>query len=240
MVRPEDFFGLRRPINAAKSRATTSKHSDRWLKRLIFKASLSVKTCMRGHITCTLLQGTRLNYNCMKILIAEDESSISMQYNLVLRERGHDVTITEDGVECLSEYVKGMGDLKESHLGAAYDKNPPFDLVILDYRMPKMDGLEAAKQILERCPSQRLMFASAYTAQTLMEAVKSLHKVVELLQKPFDLEYFVDSVEDKVLYEQLERLNVRVRALKDYNITHSQLLGLLTGVQKLHEMVLRD
>ncbi|MGI0025024.1 MAG: response regulator, partial [Nitrososphaera sp.] len=109
-----------------------------------------------------------------------------------------------------------------------------------DYRMPKMDGLDAAKLILEHCPSQRLMFASAYTAQTLIEAVKSLHKVVELLQKPFDLEYFVDAVEDKVLYEQLERLNVRVRALKDHSVTHSQLLDLLAGVQKLREMILRD
>lgn len=175
----------------------------------------------------------------MKVLIAEDESSISMQYSLVLGDRGHDVTITEDGEQCLSEYVSALREMNKVE-DAADDMRPPFDLVVLDYRMPRMDGLETAKQILERCPSQRLMFASAYTAQTLMEAVKSLHKVVELLQKPFDLEYFVDAVEDKALYEQLERLNVRVRALKDHNITHSQLLGLLTGVQKLHEMVLRD
>lgn len=194
---------------------------------------------MVARITCTLLLGTRLNYGCMKVLIAEDESSISMQYALVLRERGHEVTITENGEDCLSEYISALTGLSEPS-GAARQVRPPFDLVVLDYRMPKMDGLEAAKKILEHCPSQRLMFASAYTAQTLTEAVKSLHKVVELLQKPFDLEYFVDAVEDKVLYEQLERLNVRIRALKDYNVTHSQLLDLLTGVQKLRELVLRD
>jgi CheY-like chemotaxis protein len=176
----------------------------------------------------------------MKILIAEDESSISMQYELVLRERGHDVVVTENGEICLSRYISSM-TIPDSSTGPdQHVLHPPFDLVVLDYRMPKMDGLDAAKRILELCPSQRLMFASAYTAQTLMEAVKSLHKVVELLQKPFDLEYFVDAVEDKGLYEQLERLNVRVRALKDHNVTHSQLLGLLSGVQKLHEMVLRD
>jgi CheY-like chemotaxis protein len=173
----------------------------------------------------------------MKVLIAEDESSISMQYFLVLCERGHEVKITEDGEQCLSEYRSALGLSREDNQG---ELKPPFDLVVLDYRMPKMDGLDAAKHILELCPTQRVMFASAYTAQTLMEAVKSLHKVVELLQKPFDLEYFVDAVEDKSLYQQLERLNVRVRALKDYNVTHSQLLALLTGVQKLHEMVLRD
>lgn len=169
----------------------------------------------------------------MKILIAEDESSISLQYHLVLSERGHGVTITENGEECLFEYMSAL------KLNPKQSVQPPFDLVILDYRMPRMDGLEAARHIFELCPSQRLMFASAYTAQTLMAAVKNLHKVVELLQKPFDLEYFVDAVEDKALYEQLERLNVRVLALKNHNITHSQLIGLLEGVEKLQKMVMK-
>lgn len=168
----------------------------------------------------------------MRILIAEDEPAISMQYYIVLKERGHDVTVAQNGEECVSEYTLA------AQSAADVLAEPPFDLVILDYRMPKMDGLQAAKKILNFCPSQRLMFASAYTAQTLMEAVKSLHKVVELLQKPFDLEYFVDAVEDKALYEQLERLNVRVRDLRDHNVTHSQLMGLLEGVEKLQKMVI--
>lgn len=161
---------------------------------------------------------------------------ISMQYQLVLEERGHKVMTTADGEQCLLEYRKAC----ESRDSSDGSNSPPFDLVILDYRMPKMDGLDTAKEILGLCPSQRLMFASAYTAQTLIEGVKSLHRVVELLQKPFDLEYFVDAVEDKALYEQLERLNVRVRALKDHNVTHSQLIGLLAGVQKLQKMVVAD
>ena len=174
----------------------------------------------------------------MKILIAEDESSISMQYYIVLRERGHDVTITENGEECLSEYVSALKAAPDDPERSAYEDVPPFDLVVLDYRMPKKDGLDTAKGILRLCPGQRLMFASAYTAQTLMEAVENLHKVVELLQKPFDLEYFVDAVEDKALFEQLERLNVRVRELRDHNVTHSELVGLLAGVQKLQKMVI--
>ena len=39
---------------------------------------------------------------------------------------------------------------------------PPFDAVILDYRMPRKDGLEVAKEILELNPRQRIIFASAY------------------------------------------------------------------------------
>jgi len=193
----------------------------------------------------------------MRILIAEDESAISMQYEIVLEERGHEVTITNDGEDCFEEYMSAFLSTGEQPLAASVgtfieskdtrngphykNKNhPPFDIVILDYKMPKKDGLETAKAILDVCPSQRVMFASAYTVQTLTEAVKSLHKVVELLQKPFDLEYFIDAVEDKGLYEQLERLNVRVRELRDFEVTHSQLVDLLAGIKKLQSVILHD
>jgi two-component system cell cycle response regulator CpdR len=176
----------------------------------------------------------------LKILIAEDESYISMQYYIVLNERGHKVILTDNGEDCLSQYLSALKTLGDTDPGGTppLSSAPPFDLVILDYRMPKKDGLATARDIFQLCPSQRLMFASAYTAQTMMEAVKNLHRVVELLQKPFDLEYFVDAVEDKALYAQLERLNLRLKATADRNITHSQLVGLLSGVEKLQKLVI--
>ena len=45
----------------------------------------------------------------MRILIAEDEQVISMQYCLVLEERGHDVTVTNDGEECMNVYRTALG-----------------------------------------------------------------------------------------------------------------------------------
>ncbi len=174
----------------------------------------------------------------MKVLIAEDEYAISMQYRIVLGERGHEVTITNDGEDCFEVYTVALSSIAKS--SSKVKNHTPFDIVVLDYKMPKKDGLETAKAILDVCPSQRIMFASAYTVQTLTEAVKSLHKVVELLQKPFDLEYFVDAVEDKALYEQLERLNVRVRELRNFDVTHTQLVDLLAGIKKLQSVILHD
>ena len=174
----------------------------------------------------------------MKILIAEDEQAISMQYQIMLEERGHETTVTNNGEECMNAYRSALGLAHASDDDQMGECSPPFDIVILDYRMPKKDGLAAAIEILELCPSQRIMFASAYTAETLVSAVRNLHKVVELLHKPFDLEYFVDAVEDKALYEQLERLNVRVKELRDHNITHSELVDLLNGAKKLQNLVL--
>ncbi len=183
----------------------------------------------------------------MKILLAEDEPSILMQYQIVLEDRGHLVTGTQDGEECVNVYKSALGLPVEADIVSNNETNgsfprpeinPPFDAVVLDYRMPKKDGLAVAIEILEICPSQRIVFASAYTAETLVDLVKHLHRIVELLHKPFDLEYFVDSVEDTSLYEQIERLNVRVREMKDHNITRSQLVDLLSGAKKLQELVL--
>ena len=178
--------------------------------------------------------------NGMKILIAEDESAISMQYQVVLEERGHEVILTDNGEDCLTAYIGALSNCLGDNQELRTHFSAPFDLVVLDYRMPKKDGLATARAILDACPHQRIMLASAYTQQTLVDGIKCLHKLVELLQKPFDLEYFVDAVEDKALYEQLERLNVRVRALKDYDVTHEQLVGLVSGIQKLQNVILHD
>jgi two-component SAPR family response regulator len=47
--------------------------------------------------------------------------------------------------------------------------------------MPKKDGIEVAKEILEMNSKQRIIFASAYVKDTLEDAVKELKRVVELI-----------------------------------------------------------
>lgn len=163
----------------------------------------------------------------MKILVAEDEPSILMQYRLALETRGHQVTCTENGFACLQEY----------RAASTVDGHAPFDAVVLDYRMPVIDGLSAAKEILQLCPRQRIIFASAYVADTLRDSAKELHQIVELLQKPFELDRLVEIVEDVGIYRELAALNVRVKNLKDHNLSLKELVGLLEGVKKLQAMV---
>lgn len=178
----------------------------------------------------------------MKILVAEDEPTISRQYKLALQEKGHHVIVTGDGEECLRVYKNATEDDAVSTKGASNAEGlskdrTPFDVVILDYRMPKKDGLQTAKEILQLQPGQRIIFASAYVVDTLREAAKELHQIVELLQKPFGLDYLVEIVEDTEVYMQLEKLNVRVKELKNHNLTLSQLVDLLSGVKKLQATV---
>jgi CheY-like chemotaxis protein len=85
---------------------------------------------------------------------------------------------------------------------------PPYDVVILDYKMPGMNGMDVAKEILAVNPHQRIIFASAYVKETLQESVMQLKQIVELMQKPFTITQLVDTVEDKQVYEELKNLNV--------------------------------
>jgi hypothetical protein len=69
----------------------------------------------------------------------------------------------------------------------------------------------------------------------LADSVKNLQQVVELIQKPFELDPFVDLVEDKGIYNELEKLNVKVKEVKDLNPTHQQIRDLLDGLKKLQK-----
>lgn len=159
----------------------------------------------------------------MRILVAEDERDILFQYERALEGNGHSVTATTNGEECLKVYMAEM------------QKGGTFDVVVLDHRMPKMDGMEVARHILAANPKQRIIFASAYVKETLVESVKQLKQVVELLQKPFDLDTLVDTIEDKEIYEKLKELNVKVQEIKSLNPTHEQVRDLLEGLTKLRK-----
>lgn len=123
-----------------------------------------------------------------------------------------------------------------------------FDVVVLDYKMSDKDGMEVAKEILKINPHQRIIFASAYVIDTLREAVKKLNRVVELLQKPFTLEAFVNTIEDKEAYEGLRTLMVNIRhieasqqqqneqsKMKIYSLSEEQIRSLFDGLRKIQK-----
>lgn len=162
----------------------------------------------------------------MKVIIAEDEPDIAELYKDALSERGHEVFLAVNGKECFEEYR-----LRNTY--RSVKSRPPFDVVILDYSMPVMDGLQAAKLILKLQPSQRIIFASAYAEDTLLASVKKLRMVVELLQKPFTIDILIHTIEDRKLFAQLSRLNVDIKQLKEWNPDHNQLERLLETLTRL-------
>jgi CheY-like chemotaxis protein len=169
----------------------------------------------------------------VKILIAEDDKDTALLFKMALEKRRHHVITTQNGEECLKVYHEAFQNIRlktdlTEHL-------QPFDVVILDYKMPRINGMEVAKEILAVNPHQRIVFASAYVKETLIDSIKELNQVVELMQKPFGEGALIDTIEDKGIYSELQKLNVNVNDIKAANLRHEQIreiLDILRNIQK--------
>ncbi|HEX2557559.1 MAG TPA: response regulator [Nitrososphaera sp.] len=167
------------------------------------------------------------------MLIAEDEPDIALTYRIVLEKQGHKVTLTGNGEDCVAVYAS---EAQKAEVERNADEPlRVFDVVLLDYRMPKMDGMDVAREILALNPQQRIVFASAYVKETLMDSIKELKQAVELVQKPFDAGRLVSTVEDEEIYDELKKMGVSIKAIKAVNPTHDQIESLLDGLKKLQK-----
>jgi CheY-like chemotaxis protein len=85
-----------------------------------------------------------------KILIVEDESTLNDAYGIILKRQKHDVTQVYNGQEALDAIKKGVPDL-----------------ILLDLRMPKMDGVEFMKNLqpLTNYPEIKIIVFSNYDVQ---------------------------------------------------------------------------
>jgi len=153
----------------------------------------------------------------MEILVAEDDPGIALMYKVLLEgKRGHHVIVTSSGENCLKIYHERLQKVEWEALHIQ-----PFDAIILDYKMSDMDGMEVAKEILTINPHQRIIFASAYVKEALLDSVKLLKQPVELLQKPFGADTLVYTIEKREIYSELQRL------------VHLQIIDLLEVFRKL-------
>lgn len=81
-----------------------------------------------------------------KILIVDDEENIRLLYEQELRDEGYTTVSACDGKECLEKI-----------------KSEKPDLVLLDIRMPNMDGLEAIGKIIELNKQTPIILNTAYS-----------------------------------------------------------------------------
>lgn len=111
-----------------------------------------------------------------RILIADDEEGIRESLNLILSEH-YDLVFAEDGEQALNKLAK-----------------EPFDLALLDIKMPKMDGLEVMKRLQERAVAVPILVLTAYQSVELAkEAIKCGAK--DYLPKPFERSHILKAVQ---------------------------------------------
>jgi CheY-like chemotaxis protein len=112
-----------------------------------------------------------------RVLLVEDDLSVRSVVMRELMSRGYDVSEASDG---------------ESALERAR-ATPPFDIVITDLAMPRMDGLELARQLEISHPTLPVLFISGHPDDQSMQIMRSGRP---FLQKPFTGEELVSRLEE--------------------------------------------
>ena len=116
-----------------------------------------------------------------RLLVVDDEEIIHRLLREGLQRHGiSDVLFARDGLEAL-EVMEGA--------------DPSVDTVILDHRMPKMDGLTVAGHMRERWPEADIIF---FTAD--LEAAEKARELglFEVLVKPVSLQVIFNTINDAI------------------------------------------
>jgi two-component system nitrogen regulation response regulator NtrX len=103
-----------------------------------------------------------------KILVVDDERAIRSTLKEILEYEKYSVTDAADGMEAL-ELVK----------------NDQFDVILLDIKMPRMDGLEVLEELLKTNDTPVVMISGHGTIETAVEAIKK--GAYDYIAKPLDL-----------------------------------------------------
>ena len=92
-----------------------------------------------------------------RILIIDDEAHIRYMMRLTLETAGYEVGEAGDGLQGLEAFGDGA----------------TWDAVLLDQRMPGMDGLETLRRLKERYPEVRIIMVTAFASIELaVDAMK--------------------------------------------------------------------
>ena len=126
------------------------------------------------------------------ILIVDDDASIRDSLKDILTYRGYSCSEAGDGKEALASLHK---------------KQP--DLVLLDLKLPRIDGMQVLKQSLERYPNLPVIIISGQgTIQLAVEATKL--GAYDFLEKPLEAERTLltirNALEKSILLQQREQL----------------------------------
>ncbi|NHJ04409.1 MAG: response regulator [Candidatus Heimdallarchaeota archaeon] len=111
-----------------------------------------------------------------KILIAEDDPLIRNLFKEILKSKGYDIIVAVDGEDAIKVYT----ELKEKP-----------DIIVLDFKMPKKDGLEVSKEILQRDPSSNILMI---TGDPRVDQNELLNHGVKYKEKPVKMDDFLREI----------------------------------------------
>ena len=119
------------------------------------------------------------------IMIVDDEQDILLTYDSILRGEGYNVETFSNPHDALLHFI---------HADKSY-----YDLVILDIRMPNLNGLQLYHRLKARDKDIKIFFLSALEASKEIASIYPELKHGDIIKKPIEKEYFVEKI-NKLLH----------------------------------------
>ena len=118
-----------------------------------------------------------------RILLVDDEPDIIQLFRLILEGQGFEVDCYSDPVEALTNYKQGL-----------------YDLVIIDFLMPGMDGFELYRKMraVDK-KNTKALFITAFdiNCKVIKERIQDLDPK-NIITKPITGEYLIDRVNSEL------------------------------------------
>ncbi|MGE0490381.1 MAG: response regulator [Vulcanimicrobiota bacterium] len=122
----------------------------------------------------------------IRILVLEDDAVMRETLREALEEEGYQVEAVASGVKAI-EQARGSA----------------FDLIVADVRMEGIDGLDTIEQVRDIAPGIRSLVVTGYCNEA--DTIRALKLGVgDYIQKPFQLQDFLDSVRRQVLQKKVD------------------------------------
>lgn len=152
------------------------------------------------------------------ILVVDDEQLLRRTMARRLRTAGYDVLEAADGRQALELAADGV------------------DLVVLDYRLPDLDGLSVLKELKQRAPDTLVILLTAYAS---IDAAVTAMKLgaYHFANKPLDLEALVAMVEQALETTRLRREVRQLRASQAQPYSLEQIVGSSPAMTSLKAMI---
>jgi len=121
----------------------------------------------------------------LNILLADDDKNFGIVLKNELEEEGYSVELVNDGVEAVLHFI-------EDH----------YDLVLIDIKMPKLDGIGALKIIKKLKPAIPVIIFSGNTGFRYIEEMLKMG-VIRYFLKPFEMEDFKECIRKNLVQKTL-------------------------------------
>ncbi len=124
----------------------------------------------------------------IRVLLVDDEKQFVTNMARILKVRGFDVTTAFDGYQAMDAIKYGGG----------------FDVVVLDVKMPGLDGVAALGEIKKWAPDTEVIMLTGHA--TLESGTQAMRKgAYDYLMKPCDIEDLVEKIREAHEAEEIKR-----------------------------------